>query len=75
MTDLLIFLGYVLIFAAVHHNRREDSKINLISWNGLIVFLMVLIGSLLIDKGHEKRFENNQSKIQTEQTHQTDYRL
>ncbi len=77
MTDLLIFLGYILIFMAVHHGRTNESKIDLISWRHLVVFSMVLLGSLLLRIGHEKQ-TRHRIEIQTDKPvsqQQTSYKL
>lgn len=78
MTDLLLFIGYVLIFAAVHYGRKEDSKIPIISWDSLVVFSLILLGSLLVRVGHSKDKIKQRIEVQTEKPvsqQQTSYKL
>jgi hypothetical protein len=44
----IAWLGYFLIFAATDVNRKEESKIPLISWHFLLQALLITVGVLLI---------------------------
>lgn len=56
MSLILEILGFFIIFMAIDYGRKDDSKIQFLSKQWFIIFLLVIIGTLLIrfgDKIHE----------------------
>ena len=51
---MLALIGYIVIFMAVDYGRKEDSKISFLSWKGLIIFCLVVLGTILVREGHQK---------------------
>ena len=51
---ILAVIGYMILFMAVDYGRKEESKIPMFSWKGLIIWGLIVIGSILIQKGNEK---------------------
>ena len=51
---ILAIIGYMILFMAVDYGRKEESKIPMFSWKGLVVFCLIIFGSMLVQKGNEK---------------------
>lgn len=66
---ILALFGYILLFMAVNYGRKEDSMITLLSWKGLFIILMVILGAHLISAGH--RDSKSKQRIQMEQNYGT----
>lgn len=47
---LIEVFAFILLFAACDVNRKEESKIELFSWNSLIQIVLISLAALLIDK-------------------------
>lgn len=71
---IIEIIGFMLLFIAVDYGRKEDSKITLLSWKFLIIWLLIVIGSILIQISHEKTYEKNHPKTEI-QKEQTNYKL
>jgi hypothetical protein len=59
--------GYIMLFMAVNYGRKEDSVIPPLSWKGLLIILMVILGAHLINDGLNER--DYKQKIKTEQNY------
>ena len=70
-TFFISVLGYMIIFASIEVNRKDDSRIPLFSRNWFLIVFLVIIGTSLIKFAYNKdtiKDTINNSPVKTEQT-------
>lgn len=57
---------------AINYGRKEDSIVQPLSWKGLLIMLMVILGAHLVSAGHREREINEiKQRIHIEQSYGT----